>query len=76
MLTKIELIDPAMFKSDMDEFIKIFPEMINCFNKKENYFVYNNTLEIDITYEQFDSIDNIYNCKFVDSSFIIDNSEF
>lgn len=36
MLTKIVLIDPTMYKSDKDEFIKIFPEMINHFTKMEN----------------------------------------
>ena len=76
MLKIIKLSDPAMFKSDMDEFIKIFPEMVNYFNKKENYYVYMNTLEVDIQIEQFDEITDIYNCQFTDDSLIIFNSEF
>ena len=76
MLKTIKLIDPAMFKSDMDEFIKIFPEMVNYFNKKENYFVYTNTLEVDIQIEEFDKITDIYNCQFSDDSLIILNGDF
>ena len=50
--------------------------MVNYFNKKENYYVYMNTLEVDIQIEQFDEITNIYDCQFIDDSLIIFNSEF
>ena len=72
----IIMTDPAMYKSDMDKFIEILPEMIDCFNKKEDYYVYNNILEVDVTYKQWDAIDDIYNCQFTDNEFIISNTEF
>ena len=46
------------------------------FNKKENYFVYTNTLEVDIQIEEFDKITDIYNCQFSDDSLIILNGDF
>jgi hypothetical protein len=76
MKTQIIMTDPSIYKQDMENFMEIFPEMIDYFNKKENYFVYNNMLVLDINIEQFDAISDIYCCQFINSSFIISNTEF